>query len=248
MRSATRRGCSTMSQTIQSSGCCGCQLKPSARRCSTSPVSSTCWRSGPLSIDCTRRPCRVSTQVQPPGAAPRSAARMPSRNRRLRSSSSSRTSNASSSFSAEREGASACMRRRGMPSGHGALSAGSPTARKAWSPSAKQTCRRGRFGLSCGASRPALRKAGRSALPKLRASPASGLATSESGCSMTSCPKRGSPKRGCPCNVSSIGAMRSFGSRSRSSAIRRNFCRAKIRVDHGSARDSVSASSQANTT
>ena len=239
MRSATRRGCSTMSQTIQSSACAGCQLKPSARRCSTRPVSSTCWRNGPLSIDCTRRPWRVSTQVQPPGAAPKSAARMPSRSRRRRSPSSSSTSSASSSFSADRDGASACMRRRGMPSGHGALSAGSLAASRAWSPATKQTCRRGSRASSWADSSPALRSAGRSALPRLRARPAKGFAASESGCSITSVPNRARP-----CSAASIGAMRSRGSSPRRSASRRSFCRAKISEAHGSARDNPSASSQ----
>ena len=239
MRSATRRGCSTMSQTIQSSGCCGCQLKPSARRCSTRPLSSTCCRSGPLSMDCTRRPWRISTQVQPPGAAPRSAARMPSRSRRLRSSSSSNTSKASSSFSAEREGASACMRKRGIPSGHGALSSGSPLASSAWSPSSMQACRRNSRGLSSLVSVPALRSAGRRALPRLRASPDIGLPASESGCSITSSPKRMSSG-----NALWIGVMRSRGSSACRSANRRSFCRANTSVDHGNARDNSSASSQ----
>ncbi|TWH04232.1 cellulose synthase operon protein C [Pseudoxanthomonas taiwanensis J19] len=237
MRAATRLGCSTMSHTIQSSGWAGFQWKPSARRCSTRPVSSTCWRSGPLSTEVTRRWWRVSTQVQPPGAAPRSAAVMPGRSRRSRSLSPSRTRKASSSFSAEREGASGCSFSRGMPSGQGALSRGSARASSRWSPARKHTCRRGRRGSSFAPSTPALRSAGRSALPKLRARPESGLPASESGCST-----QASPTRRPSGNAASSGASRSFGSIPRSSASRRSFCRANTSSRNGRARSSARAS------
>ncbi|KAG1263610.1 hypothetical protein G6F65_014495 [Rhizopus arrhizus] len=110
-----------------------------------------------------------------------------------------------------------------MPSAHGALSAGSAMQTKAWVPSTNTTCRRGRrlFGLSV--SLPALRSAGRSALPKARARPDSGLPASESGCST-----HRSPKRGASASTSSIGVMRSAGSSCGSSASTSSFCRAKI--------------------
>ena len=243
MRAATLTGCSTMSHTIQSSGRAGCQWKPSSRRCSTRPVSSTCWRSGPLSTEVTRRCWRVSTQVQPPGAAPRSAAVMPARSRCWRSSASSRTRNASSSLSAEREGASGSSFRRGMPCGQGALSCGSASASSAWSPARKHTCRRGRRGSSLAPRNPALRSAGRSALPKLRASADSGLPASESGCST-----HRSPTRRPAGSAASRGVSRSPGSSARSSANRRSFCRANTRSRKGRARASACASAWSSVT
>ena len=54
--------------------------------------------------------------------------------------------------------------------------------------------------------------------------------------------------RVCPWSAASIGVMRSFGSRPRSSASSCNFCRAKIRSRQGSARDSAAASSHMKTT
>ena len=112
-----REGCSTMSHTIQSTGRCGRQVKPSALRCSTISVAITLSRSGPLSIAVTRRPRCTSCQVHPPGAAPRSTARWPARRMLSRSPSSSRVMKASESFAVERLGAFEGMRRRGMPIG-----------------------------------------------------------------------------------------------------------------------------------
>ena len=109
-----RDGCSTMSQTIQSTGRFGRYARPSARRWVTSGSSSTSPFNGPLSTAVTRRPRCASCHVQPPGAAPRSTARMPAR-----STSGSRSprnvTNASASFSVERDGAPPGIRSRGIP-------------------------------------------------------------------------------------------------------------------------------------
>ena len=69
---------------------------------------------GPLSTAVTRSPRWTSCQVQPPGAAPRSTARMPAC-RTSRSRSPRNVSSASASFSVEREGAECGIRNRGMP-------------------------------------------------------------------------------------------------------------------------------------
>jgi len=140
--SAMRRGCSTMSHTSQSTARGGRKRKPSVRRCSTIPDSIKAASIGPLSIAIVRIERCTSCQVQPPGAAPRSTAVMPGFSQRARSSSSSKTRNASSSFSVERLGAPRGNLRRGIPPGQGAASSMPAHATIAVSGAIRQTCSR----------------------------------------------------------------------------------------------------------
>ena len=122
--------------------------------------------------------------------------------------------------------------------GQGEASRGSALASRAWSPASISTCRRGSRWSSFSVIRPRWRRAGRSALPKERARPASCLPSSESGCSTQT-----SPCRPRPPSASMIGAIRSLGSMPAMSASRRSFWRAKISVDQGRALASAAPSS-----
>ena len=109
-------------------------------RCVTSGSVATEPFSGPLSTAVTRRPRCASCHVQPPGAAPRSTARIPGRSSG-RSSSPRNVVNASASLSVDRDGAPPGMRKRGMPIGH-SLSRASLVPTNAVPPSGRNTCSR----------------------------------------------------------------------------------------------------------
>ena len=105
--------------------------------------------SGPLSTAVTRSPRCASCHVQPPGAAPRSTARIPA----CRRSSSRSPRNAwiaSTSFSVERDGAPAGMRSRGMPIVHRLPHGARLAPTKTCAPSTKSTCSAGRSGAAVG--------------------------------------------------------------------------------------------------
>ena len=115
---AVRAGFSTISQTIQSTGCLGVQVKPSTIRCCTRPVSIRLSAIGPLSMAVTSMPRLTNWYVQPPGAAPRSTPVMSSDKRSSHCSRGIKVCQASSSLSVERLGASRGNFSRGMPMGH----------------------------------------------------------------------------------------------------------------------------------
>ena len=151
---AMREGCSTMSQTIQSTGRRGRHVSPSARKCSTSGSRATPPCNSPLSIAVTLKPRCASCQVQPPGAAPRSTACMPGFSNRKRSSSVKNVIRASASLSVDRDGAECGCASRGIPIGHGLPVAALLVPTHARVAATKTTCSRKPRGSS-GARSPA---------------------------------------------------------------------------------------------
>ena len=220
-----------MSHTIQSTGRCGRQVKPSAFRCWTISVAITVSRMGPLSMAVTRRPRPTSCQVQPPGAAPRSTARCPARRMVSRSPSSSRIMKASESFIVDRLGAFDGMRSRGIPIGQVEHWPLSPAMSQAVFASVNRTCNTG-SPVRLLRRQPAFSRAVLSGSVKRLQKPERCLASSVSGVSSSTLEKR------CPeaFTAATMGVARS---RSGSLSTRANHgsnCRAK----HGR-RQSVAA-------
>ncbi len=136
-----RAGCSTMSQVIQSTGrfgrygeSVGADVGDERIVARPSPFSA------PLSTAVTRTPRCASCHVQPPGAAPRSTARMPGRSR-SGSRSPRNVTSASASFSVERDGAPPGIRSRGIPIGHRLAHGATLAPTYACAPSVNSTCR-----------------------------------------------------------------------------------------------------------
>jgi hypothetical protein len=220
MRSATRRGCSTMSQTIQSSGCAA----------ASEAVGAQVFDQAGVQHVLAQRAVVDAARAGGGGSAPRSSrrARRPGRRRACRAQQAlafARRAGPARLLPASARSARAHrqQRRRGMPSGHGALSRGSPRpAARGRHPANTHAGAAGAGCLPSSAARPC---ATPGAAHCRNCAPGPPAACRHRNPDAPPTGRRSAMSAG---SAASIGVMRSRGSSACRSANRRSFCRAKI--------------------